>query len=629
MFTEGFDISIIYSEKYLISTTATAVAVLLLAIIFSLLKRNKALQKRAAIQDCLQKPWPSEAGLDMQLNSILEAVISAIRTDGYYFYIFNYQAGHYTLRISRHHHFDYEVMGANYAGLAPYKGGMYSPPLGLAGPIRERSVQVTQDNDVSMLELGVEGGAGLIRVGPVKSVGKAALKNLEELSYKIGPVLNLVLELDRLKSDIETIKKTNAVISELKQAVFKIDRVTKNILIVLSRILETGGCVLLKKKQKHWEIPLCTRIAGETENQFRQDQEALDILFKLVEKRSLCLITPDTKEFFAMPYYLLALGIQALLITRIESRRFKGMAIFWYNEIPHFPKSRESLLEIMAKRVGEIWDEQENYQYLSQSYIKTLKTFIETTDNLQPHTVGHSELIVRYAVSIARQMGLEPEEIENIKLAAYFHDIGMISIKERFVNKQGRFSQLEYEAVKIHPEVGAVIIESTIANEYIASYVRYHHERWDGLGYPEGLQGNRIPLGARIISVADFFTAKIQGRPYREPVNFEQAISDLQAASGAQLDPQVVDILLSWFAKKQSNPLLAGRSLGLCWEMRCCPAHIRSNCPASTQKNKNCWEIEGVNCAAHGDRCPTCMVRTEVIYREKKYGCLLQNINAC
>lgn len=628
MFKEGFDLSIFYAEKYLFYIAAAAVAILMLVIIFFLLRRNKALNKKTAILDCLQKPLSGEAGLDMQLNAILEAVIAAIRADGYYFYIYNPQSNHYTLRVSRHQNFNYEALGADYAGLAPYAGGVYSPPLGLAGPLRSRSVLITKDNEISLLELGVEGGAGLIRIGPVKSVGKAMLKNLEELSFKMGPVLNLILEFDRLKSDIATVKKTNTVISELNQAVFKIDRTTKNILIVLSRILEAGGCCLLKKGQKQWEIPVCTRIAGEAENRFRQDQEAMDILSKCIGQRSLCLITPDSKEFFAIPYYLLALGIQAVLAARIESRRYKGMVVFWYNEVPHLPKRREPLLAMMTKRVGEIWDEQENYQYLSQSYVKTLKAFIETTDNLQPHTVGHSELIVRYAVTIARQLGLPQEEIENIKLAGYLHDIGMISVNERFVNKQGRFSRLEYETLKIHPEIGAGIIESTIANEYIASCVRRHHERWDGLGYPGGLQGSRIPLGARIIAVADFFTAKIQGRSYREPVAFEQAIIDLQAASGTQLDPEVVQTLLAWFAKKQSNPILAGRSLGSCWEMRCCPAHIRVNCPAPAQKNKNCWEIAGVNCAAHGNCCSTCMVRTEVIYRENTYASPRPNSNA-
>jgi len=200
MFKEGFFLSIFYSQKYILYTTAAAAA-LMLVLILSLLKRNKALNKRIALLDCLQKPVPSEAGLDIRLNSLLEAVISAIRAEGYYLYILNPQSGHYALRISRHQHFNYEVMAADYGGLAPYANGMYSPPLGLAGPVRQRSVHVTKENEVSMLELCVEGGAGLIRVGPVKSIAKAVLKNLEELSVKMGPVLDLFLELDRLKSE--------------------------------------------------------------------------------------------------------------------------------------------------------------------------------------------------------------------------------------------------------------------------------------------------------------------------------------------------------------------------------------------------------------------------------------------
>jgi hypothetical protein len=184
--------------------------------------------------------------------------------------------------------------------------------------------------------------------------------------------------------------------------------------------------------------------------------------------------------------------------------------------------------------------------------------------------------------------------------------------------KEGKYSEVEYETMKLHAEVGASIIESTILDSNLASYIRHHHERWDGHGYPDTLKGEEIPLGARIIAVADMYNAKITGRKYREPASFERTLTDMMGASGTQLDPRIVEALVNWFRKKQADPSRQGRSLGTCWEMRCCPPNISRNCPAFKRTNVNCWEVEGTNCAAHGNSCPTCVVHTEFMYRTGK-----------
>ena len=169
--------------------------------------------------------------------------------------------------------------------------------------------------------------------------------------------------------------------------------------------------------------------------------------------------------------------------------------------------------------------------------------------------------------------------------------------------KTGRYTDIEYETMKLHTEVGAAIVESTLSKKGVASYIRYHHERWDGYGYPSGLKGEEIPLGARIVAVADMFNAKITGRKYREPASFENAVADLRSAAGLQLDPDLVETLINWFWKKQSNPSIRYRSLGPCWEIHCCPQSISLDCSAYQKTELNCWEMEGTNCAAHGKTC--------------------------
>ena len=243
---------------------------------------------------------------------------------------------------------------------------------------------------------------------------------------------------------------------------------------------------------------------------------------------------------------------------------------------------------------------------------------VDTVDNMEPYTIGHSELISRYSGIIAREMKLEQKDVREIMTAGYLHDVGMLGLSGEILFKAGKYTDVEFETMKLHAEVGASIIESTISKERLASYIRHHHERWDGYGYPTGLKGEDIPLGARIISVADMFNAKLTGRKYREPASFQRALADLRAASGSQLDHAAVEALITWFRKKESDLSKKGRSLGPCWEMRCCPPGIADFCPAYKKNGVNCWEAEGTNCAAHGNSCASCVVHTEYIYRTGK-----------
>jgi hypothetical protein len=146
----------------------------------------------------------------------------------------------------------------------------------------------------------------------------------------------------------------------------------------------------------------------------------------------------------------------------------------------------------------------------------------------------------------------------------------------------------------------------------------YHHERIDGAGYPAGLRGADIPLGARIIGVVQTFLAKINGRKGRDPLSFDKALEMLQSAAGTQLDKQVVQAFVAWFESKQKNPAFSERSLGYCWEMCCTPSSICEHCPVYRQSGaafKNCWEHEGNLCHSHGKSCSSCFVRTEFVTR--------------
>jgi HD-GYP domain-containing protein (c-di-GMP phosphodiesterase class II) len=210
---------------------------------------------------------------------------------------------------------------------------------------------------------------------------------------------------------------------------------------------------------------------------------------------------------------------------------------------------------------------------------------------------------------------LPEQQCRDIALAGLLHDLGMLALPRNLWLKPGRFTDEEYREMSQHAELGAALVEAVAANAAAASYIRHHHEHWDGSGYPQALQGEQIPLGSRVIAVSEVFIAKLSGRQYRSPLPFARALQDLQQAGGKKLDPSVVGALTHWYEKKRLSVATSEQSLAPCWVMRCCPADICSRCPAYRQTERNCWDFSGVNCSLHGNTCATCLIYTEHLGR--------------
>jgi putative nucleotidyltransferase with HDIG domain len=174
--------------------------------------------------------------------------------------------------------------------------------------------------------------------------------------------------------------------------------------------------------------------------------------------------------------------------------------------------------------------------------IKALSLAIEAKDN---YTRGHSERVAEYSFAIARRLKLPEDQVETIRYMALLHDIGKIGIEEYILNKSGQLTTEEYARIKEHAVIGSNIVKEVeqLGDAYLS--VRHHHERFDGAGYPDGLKGDEIPLGARIIAVADTFDAMTSDRIYRNGLSSDNAIAELQRVMGRQLDPSVVKAFLA------------------------------------------------------------------------------------
>lgn len=162
-----------------------------------------------------------------------------------------------------------------------------------------------------------------------------------------------------------------------------------------------------------------------------------------------------------------------------------------------------------------------------------------------PYTFEHSWRVSALSEEIVKRMNIASHWEETIHIAAHLHDIGKIGVPDLVLNKPERLTSAEYEMIKAHPEIGYNIVDSLPQLDEIALYVRHHHERWDGRGYPCGLKGKDIPFGARIIAVADTFDAITSSRPYRDRRGYEHAFNEIERAAGSQLCPEVVEVFLS------------------------------------------------------------------------------------
>lgn len=175
---------------------------------------------------------------------------------------------------------------------------------------------------------------------------------------------------------------------------------------------------------------------------------------------------------------------------------------------------------------------------------ENIPTLVAIIDAKDVNTCGHSERVTKYSVAIAKAMGITGEELSNIQYGALLHDIGKINVEEHILDKPGRLSEHELYSIRNHPNFGANFLSTIDYLKKVTPLVLYHHERWDGNGYPEGIKGENIPLGARIIAVADAFDAMTSDRPYKKSFLVEEAVKELTRCRGTQFDPAVVDAFI-------------------------------------------------------------------------------------
>lgn len=196
---------------------------------------------------------------------------------------------------------------------------------------------------------------------------------------------------------------------------------------------------------------------------------------------------------------------------------------------------------------------EESYNKLNLSYKNTVVTLSNAVDARDTYTAGHSTRVAEISLEIGKVLGLSEERLSDLEYAALFHDIGKIGIPDYILNKNGKLTDDEYDKIKQHPDIGVGILKTIDFMIEGLSAIRYHHERYDGRGYPMGIKGENIPLGARIIAIADTYDAMTSNRPYRNGLSHKVAVNEILNNKGLQFDDKLVEAFIKIEHKIKMN----------------------------------------------------------------------------
>ncbi len=201
----------------------------------------------------------------------------------------------------------------------------------------------------------------------------------------------------------------------------------------------------------------------------------------------------------------------------------------------------------LSNQVAIAIDNANLYKELKNTFISTAQALSDTIEARDPYTGGHTRRVLDYSRTIGEELSLDEKDMEDLWIAAVLHDIGKIGVEDRILRKEGKLTEEEDKAMKMHAVIGPKIVENVKQLKVIAPYIRHHHETYDGKGYPDLLKGKEIPIISRIISVADTFDAMTTDRPYRKGLPKEVAIRELNDHAGIQFDAKVVEAFIRAF----------------------------------------------------------------------------------
>lgn len=361
------------------------------------------------------------------------------------------------------------------------------------------------------------------------------------------------------------------------EMLFSASKVMSSILdvnILLRQVLETcihivfskaGMIMLFNPDSMQFEIKTCHGpIDMRCAYEFRIDSDS-ELCERLARELNAVLIDniDENIDLADLTNYLKFKVKEIICVPLHTKQKVTGMMLVISDSSQNnFVSSDLSILSALSTQAAVVIENAKLYESMKDQFLSTIRVATNALEFKDAYTSGHSERVTEFAVLLAKEMNLPQEDIENIRQAAILHDIGKIGISETILTKKGRLTDEEFATIKLHPSIGDSIVEPMALNPVVRAGIRNHHERWDGRGYPDGLAGEKIPLSARIIALADAFDAMTSNRPYRDAMAMEKVYAEFIKCAGGQFDPSLAEIFVNMLKRMDAKTLTSQNSPG-------------------------------------------------------------------
>lgn len=381
--------------------------------------------------------------------------------------------------------------------------------------------------------------------------------------FKVDEILQVVkraLDKQRLEQENVKLKEVMSLykMSEAMTSSLSLDNILHIILETVRGSLDADVASLILEEERDFtdrpQLYLTHTLADfdTLEDPFGEvDYEVL--LSWLKENPYLLVSSPKARRFFSrLPARR---GLASFLATplKIRNQVVGSVNAYSYKRNFRYTEGHAKLMIILASRAAQAIENARLFENLQRTFRETIQGLVSTLEAKDKYTSGHSHRVTQFAVMIARAAGLSAWETERVEWAGLLHDIGKIGIRLEALNKPQKITRQEHEMFKDHTIMGKQILESIHFLRDIIPLVYYHHEWYNGSGYPEGIKGEEIPLGARILAVADAYDAMISDRPYRKAMSQKDAVAELLRFAGTQFDPKIVEIFVGLLAEQEKK----------------------------------------------------------------------------
>lgn len=248
------------------------------------------------------------------------------------------------------------------------------------------------------------------------------------------------------------------------------------------------------------------------------------------------------------------LAKNALIVPlRVGERMLGALGVVNKIHASIFNQRDENFLLSLARQVEVSIEKAQLYENIRELSVGTIRSLAAAIDARDPYTHGHSQGVTYLAVELGKHIGLIPAELEYLEFAALLHDVGKIAIPDQILRKKEKLTSAEWDSIRLHPYYGIQIIHPVAALARIEPWIYHHHEKWDGSGYPDGLQGENIPLEARILTIADTYNAMTTNRPYRQALSKKEALTEIRNCAGTQFDPDLAEKFIALIVGKNDS----------------------------------------------------------------------------